>query len=68
MIDRFFCGSRECGREMRHEMRDMRRDMSDDCFRPTENVDRDVFVRETRTTTSWHQRPDCNCDHSEMRR
>jgi len=67
MMDRFFCGSRECDRDMRHEMRDMRRDMSDDCFRPTESVGRDVFVRETRTLTSWQPRPDCTCDDG-MRR
>ena len=61
MFDRFSCGTAEhCGRDMRHRM-------NDDCFRPTESVDRDVFVRETRTSTSWHQRPDCTCDH-DMRR
>ena len=66
MFDRFLCGSSEhCGRTMHHNAGIN----NDDCFRPAENVERECFVKETRTSTNWHRNPECsNSDQSGMMR
>ena len=38
------------------------RDRREDCFRPTEHVSHERFVKETRCVTNWHREPDCGCE------
>ena len=57
--------NRLCGGGMMRHMEGGAMRTADNCLCPTEEVRRECFVKETRTTTNFHRVPECKlgeCD------